>query len=450
MTREVAMQTATITVAAEIAESPAGPSLRRLALTGLAVMVLGAGGLIGWAALATLDSAVPAAGQLVVQSKRKTVSLLESGILRELNVVEGQRVAAGEVLLRLDDAQPRATLAQAAARVVGAEARVARLRAEMEDREAPVFPDTFGAGTDPAMAASLLAAEEALFRARREAYEGAVAVQQRRIAQLEQQIAAHEAQAHAYRTRLGLVQQELRGVNDLLARGFATRTRALEMQRMVAELEGEVGELEARSAEARQAIAQAELEILNLRTTRRNEAAREMQDAVARLAEGRAQLASAQDLLRRTVIVSPDAGTVTDLRFFTPGSSIVAGQPVMDIVPIADSLVIEAAVSPADIERVSPGQKVNVRLTGFSHRRVPPLTGELIYAGADRQVNAQGEPFFLVRARLDPGAERRLPEGVSLAPGMPADVLIVGSARVALDYLLSPILDGMRRAMREE
>lgn len=450
MTREVAMQTATVTVAAELVESPAGPSLRRLALAGLAVMVLGAGGLIGWAALATLDSAVPAAGQLVVQSKRKTVSLLESGILRELNVVEGQRVAAGEVLLRLDDAQPRATLAQAAARVVGAEARVARLRAEMEDDVAPSFPESFGPGIDTAMVAPLLAAEVALFRARREAYEGAVAVQQRRIAQLEQQIAAHEAQAAAHRTRLDLVQQELRGVNDLLARGFATRTRALEMQRMVAELEGEIGELDARSAEARQAIAQAELEILNLRTTRRNEAAREMQEAVARLAEGRAQLASAQDLLRRTVVVSPDAGTVTDLRFFTPGSSIVAGQPVMDIVPVDDSLVIEAAVSPADIERVSPGQKVNVRLTGFSHRRVPPLTGELIYAGADRQVNARGEPFFLVRARLDPGVERRLPEGVSLAPGMPADVLIVGSARVALDYLLSPILDGMRRAMREE
>lgn len=450
MTREIAMRAATITVEAELDERAGGPSLRRLALAGLAVMVLGAGGLIGWAALATLDSAVPATGQLVVQSKRKTVSLLESGILRELRVVEGQRVAAGDVLLVLDDAQPRAVVAQASARVVAAEARVARLRAEMEDRDGPAFPDSFGSDIDPEMAAPLLAAEAALFAARRQAYEGAVAVQERRIAQLEQQIAAHQAQAAAHRTRLDLVQQELRGVNDLLARGFATRTRALEMQRMVAELEGEIGELDARSAEARQAIAQAELEILNLRTTRRNEAAREMQDAVAQVAEGRAQFAAAQALLRRTVVVSPDAGAVTDLRFFTPGSSVVAGQPVMDIVPADDTLVVEAAVSPADIERVSPGQAVNVRLTGFSHRRVPPLTGRLVYAGADRQVNARGEPFFLVRAVLDPDTERHLPEGVSLSPGMPADVLIIGTGRAALDYLLSPILDGMRRAMREE
>lgn len=450
MSREVVANPDGVTPAYDFEEVSGGPSLRRLALTGLAVVVLGIGGLLGWAALAMLDSAVPAAGQLVVQSKRKTVSLLDSGILRDLRVAEGQHVAAGDVLMVLDDGQPRAAVTQASARLVAATARVVRLRAEMEDREAPVFPDSFGADVDSSIAAPLLAAEATLFEARREAYKGAVAVQERRIAQLEQQIAAHEAQAVAYRTRLDLVQQELRGVNQLLARGFATRTRALEMQRMVAELEGEVGELDARSAEARQAIAQAELEILNLRTTRRNEAAREMQDAVVQVAEGRAQLASAQDLLRRSVIVSPDAGTVTDIRFFTPGSSIVAGQPVMDIVPIDDSLLIEAAVAPADIERVSPGQRVNVRLTGFSHRRVAPLTGRLIYAGADRQVNARGEPFFLVRAMLDPGAQQRLPEGVSLAPGMPADVLIVGSARTALDYLLSPILDGMRRAMREE
>jgi HlyD family secretion protein len=450
MTRELALQPATIDVVAAIEDERSGPSLRRLALVGLTVMLIGGGGLLGWAALATLDSAVPASGQLVVQSKRKTVSLLESGILRELRVVEGQRVIAGEVLLLLDDAQPRALVAQASARAVAAAARVARLEAEMEDRDRPVFPDSFGPGIDAGMAAPLVAAEAALFAARREAYQGAVAVQQRRIAQLEQQIAAHEVQAVAYRTRLRLVEQELRGVNELLARGFATRTRSLEMQRAVAELEGQVGELEARSAEARQAIAQAELEILNLRTTRRNEAAREMQDAVGQLAEGRAQLASAEDLLRRTVIVSPDAGTVTDLRFFTPGSSIVAGQPVMDIVPAGDDLLIEAAVSPSDIERVTPGQTVNVRLTGFSHRRVRPLSGRLVYAGADRQVNARGEPFFLVRAALDPGADRLLPDGVSLAPGMPADVLIVGSRRTALDYLLSPILDSMRRAMREE
>jgi HlyD family secretion protein len=213
---------------------------------------------------------------------------------------------------------------------------------------------------------------------------------------------------------------------------------------------GEIGELDARAAEAGQAIAQAEHEMLNLRTTRRNEAAREMQDAVAQVAEGRARLAAAEDILRRTVVTAPEPGTVTDLRFFTAGSSIVAGQPVLDIVPVDDALLVEAAANPADVERLAVGARVNVRLVGFSHRRVPPLPGHLVYVGADRQVNGRGDTFFLLRATLDDGALSALPSGVSLAPGMPADVLVIGAERSALDYLLSPILDSLRHAMREE
>jgi len=451
MSRELASPRSGVVIDVEAEEAlPQPPSLRRLTAAGLAVLVLGAGGLLGWAAVSRLDSAVPGAGQLVVQSKRKTVTLLESGILRELKVREGDRVQAGQPVLLLDDAQPRALVAQAAARVVGAEARIARLRAEIDDADAPSFPAQFGPGIDLDLAAPLIAAEAALFIARREGYEGAVAVQRRKIAQLEQQIVANRAQADANGRRLALVQQELRGVNDLLSRGFATRTRALELQRFAAELEGEMGEFAARAAEAGQAIAQAELEVINLRTTRRNEAAREMQDAVAQLADARAQIASAQDLLRRTIVLAPEEGTITDLRFFTPGSSIVAGQPVLDLVPVDDSLLVEAAIPPGDIERVAPGQNVNVRLTGFSHRRVPPLPGTLIHVGADRQLNARGDAFFLIRAVLDADATRLLPSGVSLTPGMPADVLVLGTPRTALDYFLSPILDSLRHAMREE
>jgi len=431
-------------------DMPRQTSLGRLALAGVATMLLGFGGLGGWAAVAKLESAVPASGTLVVQSKRKTVSLLESGILRELLVSEGERVSAGQVLFRLDDGQARAAVKQARARLIGAQARVARLAAELDEKEAFDLPEALRAEAADDIAAPLLAAEAALFEARRASFDGAVAVQQRRIAQLEQQIAAFRAQGAAHGARLSLLRQELRGVNELLARGFATRTRALELQRAEAQLVGEIGELDARAAEAGQAIAQAEHEMLNLRTTRRNEAAREMQEAVALVAEGLARLAAAEDILSRTIVVAPEAGVVTDLRFFTAGSSIVAGQPVLDIVPADDGLLVEAAVNPADVERLVPGARVNVRLIGFSHRRVPPLPGHLVYVGADRQANARGEAFFLLRATLDEGALAALPRGITLSPGMPADVLVIGAERTALDYLLSPILDSVRRAMREE
>ncbi|MBK1662312.1 HlyD family type I secretion periplasmic adaptor subunit [Paracraurococcus ruber] len=426
------------------------PSLRRLALASLAVVLLGFGGLLGWAAIARLESAVPAAGSLVAQGKRKTVSLLDSGILRELRVREGAPVAAGEVLLLLDDSQARALVEQSLIRIVSAEARSIRLRAEMEEAPALLFPEGLQRLAPPAIAAPLLAAERTLFASRRESYEGSVAVQRRRIAQLHQQIAASRAQIQATGTRLALLRQELAGVRDLLANGYATRLRHMELQRAIAEQEGNVGELEARAAEAAQAVAQAELELLNLASTRRNEAALDMQAAVTELADARARLSAAEELLRRSVVTAPEDGVVTDLRFFTPGSSITAGQPVLDIVPAQDALLVEAAVSPAEIERVAVGQRVNVRLTAFPHRKVPPLPGQLVYVGADRQVNPQGQPFFLVRARLEDGALRDLPPEVALSPGMPADVLILGRARSPLDYFVSPLLDGMRKALREE
>ncbi len=429
---------------------PPGPSLRRLALLCLAIVVFGFGGLLGWASVAQLDSAVPASGKLVSEARRKSVSLLDSGILRELLVREGEVVQAGQLLLRLDDTQARAALGQALARNHAATARGARLHAELADAPVLRFPEALldVAERDPAIAA-VVAAEARLFDARRETHDGTIAVQRRRIAQLQEQATALRAQQGAFATRLDLTNQELRAVNTLLASGFATRNRALELRRVVAQLEGEISALAGREAEANQMVAQTELEILSLSNTRRSEAARELQDTVAQIADGIERARALEDLLARAAVTAPEAGTVTELRFFTPGSSIVAGQPVLDLVPLDDALLVEGAVRPGDIERVMLGQAVNVRLTAFSHRRVPPLPGRLVYVGADRQVSAQGEPFFTVRAVLDPEAARHLP-GITLTPGMPAEMLVLRGQRTALDYFLSPLLDGMRRALRED
>lgn len=424
------------------------PSLRRLVLATLAVVVVGFGGLVGWAFVARLDGAAPASGSLVTQVKRKTVSLLESGILRALLVAEGDEVAAGQVLLRLDDTQARASLGQARARYFGGLARVARLQAELDDAPGFAFPqELVQAARDPAIGA-LANAESQLFVTRRETHLGTIAVQQRRIAQYQEQISAYAAQRTAHSTRLSLIQEELRAVNTLLAAGFAPRNRALELRRTEAQLQGEIGEMAGREAEARQAIAQTELEILSLSNTRRSDAAREMQDAVNQIADAVERIRSAEELMARSIVVAPEAGAVTDLRFFTPGSSIVAGQPVLDIVPRDAPLVVEAALRPADIEHVAVGQRANIRITSFSHRRVPPLPGKLVYVGADRQVDQRGEPYFLVRATLDPEAQALLGDA-TLAPGMPADVLVLQGERRAIDFFLGPLLDGMRRALRE-
>ena len=433
----------------DIEANVAEPSLRRIAWLAILTIVLGFGGLVGWAAIARIDSAVPASGVIVAAGKRKTVSLLDSGILKSLLVQEGDRVSAGQILLRLDDVQARAAADQAFAQFWGAAARAARLRAEALDERTLTLPlDLTGEAGNPAIA-PLIAGEQHLFAARWEAYDGALGIIGKRIGQQNALIAALDSQITEHSRRIGTYEEELRGVEYLLARGFATKTRAFELRRNAAELRGQQFDLAGRRAEARQLIGQTELEIIATGNNRRSDINKERSDLEAVLADSAQRLRAARDLLSKRDITAPEDGTVTDIHFFTPGSSIGAGQPILDIVPAGEHLLVEGAVSPMDIEHVLAGQAVNVRLTAYKAHQVPVLTGRLVYVAADRQNDAHNEPMFLVRAELDPDALKNYP-GVTLTSGMPADVLIISGERSVLDFLIAPIRDHVRHAMKEQ
>ena len=167
------------------------------------------------------------------------------------------------------------------------------------------------------------------------------------------------------------------------------------------------------------------------------------------MADADQRLRSVTDQLERREITAPEAGIVTDLKYFTLGSSIMAGQPIMDLVPDTQQLLIEGTVTPNEVEHLATGQRVNIRLTAFKAHRVPVITGHLTYVGADRQLDANNQPVFLVRAAIDRDALRNKP-GVTLQPGMPADVLIINGERSILQFLISPITDSIHHAMREE
>jgi HlyD family secretion protein len=431
------------------AESPA-PSLRRLVLASLLTIAVGFGGFFAWAFTAPLDSAVPANGSIVVQSKRKTISILDGGILKEIRVKEGDRVAAGQVLLRLDDTQVQAQIGQLRAQYWGALAKGTRLNAELADQRILEFPPDLveAASREPAMRA-LTANEQRLFVARWDTYEGTLAVQRKKIAQLTEQIAGLRAQTTAATTRLRFVEEELKGVMELLAKGFATKPKAFELQRAQAELKGNLGELAGRESEARQLIGQTELEMISTTNTRRSDAAKDLQDAQAVIADVSEKLRGAKDILQHKEVTAPEPGTVTDIKFFTPGSSIAPGQPILDLVPVDDRLIVEVSVRPEDIEHVHVGQRANIRLTSYKQHRVPVLSGRITYVSADRQQDQKGEAFFMARAELDPNALAKFKD-VALYPGMPAEVLIIGGERLAIDYFISPVTDSFRRALREE
>ncbi len=426
------------------------PRLGRLLAAALLVLVVGVGGIVGWAAITPVERAVIGQGALVAEGRRKTVTLLEAGILQTLLVEEGARVAAGQPLLRLDTTQAAAAAAQARVAYWAQTVRAARLMAERQDSREMSLPEGASAAgrADPAIA-SLIEAETRLYAARWEAYDGAISVNRTHIAQLQEQMAAYAAQKEAAATRLRAIREELSGVNRLVARGYATRTRQWELQRSEAELLGDLGQYQAQEAQARETIAQAELEMANTRLNRRQEVARDLQEAQAQRADAEQRMLGAEDVLRRRVVTAPEAGIVTEIRFFTPGSSIGAGQPVLDLVPLDDRLVAEVRVALNDVENVHVGQKARIRLMAFRTREVPLLETEVVYVSADRQVDPQGNAYFLARLAIPASVEAMLPEGASLAPGMPVEAFVLGERRTALDYVLRPLADGLRRSLRD-
>lgn len=425
------------------------PSLRRLMLGSVVVLTLGFGGLVGWAAATPLERAVIGNGTLIAEGKRKTVTLLEPGILRELLVREGERVAAGQPLLRLDTTQAEAAAQQAQALFWGQSVRVTRLMAEQsgERRFDPPAGALAAAAANPSIG-GVIEAEKRLFAARWGAFDGSTGVQRTRIAQLQQQTIAIVAQRDAAATRLRAIREELVGVRQLLASGFATRTRLWEMQRAEAELLGNLGQHTAQEAQTGEQIAQAEAELAALSLNRQQEIARELQEAQALVADAEQRLRGALDVLTRREVTSPETGTVTDVRFFTPGSSIGAGQPVLDLVPLDDRVIAETRIAVTDTEMVRVGQRARMRLSAYRSQEVPLLEGEVIFVSPDRQTDPQGNSFFLARLQLDPAALAAAP-GVVLAPGMPVEAFLLGEKRTALDYVIRPLADSLRRSMRD-
>ena len=425
-------------------------SLSRIMLVAALVVVVGLGSMLGWALVATVDSAVPASGFVVASGKRKTITLLDGGILHELLVHEGDLVVAGQVLLRLDDVQIRASRDQAKVQYWAALTKLTRLAAEALDQRTLVFPAALrdAAAKDPAVAAAM-AAEDHQFAVRWESLDASVRVQDRKVAQQQAQIGAINAQIASAGTRLSLLQEEMKGVDFLMARGLSTKPRQLELRRTEADLRGQIGQLGAQLTQAMQAIAQIELETINAAESRRADISRERADTQSALSDADQHLRAATDQLEKREITAPESGVITDLKYFTIGSSIGAGQPIMDLVPATQHLLIEGNVAPNEVEHLRIGQPVNIRLVAYKAHRVPVITGHLTYVGADRQMDATNQPVFLIRAELDPNALKDKP-GVVLLPGMPADVLVINGSRSVLSFLVSPISDSMFHAMREE
>jgi HlyD family secretion protein len=426
---------------------------KRVTRLGLATTAAVAGGFVAWSVFAPISSAVIAPGEISVESNRKTIQHLDGGVVSEIAVKEGSAVKAGDLLVRLDDTVTGAGVSLLTEQLAEAIARHARLLAE-RDGLAEIPSDSLAFGLAPADLdyAANLDGQKRLLAARAETRRTQTALLDERVVQQNERIDGFNTQAKSVRAQARLIADELRGVKELNAQGFApmTRVRALEREREA--LEGRLGALAASVAEAESVINEARLEIERLKQQTREDAITESQDLAVEIANLVERRVAALEALSRSEIRAPEDGVVLGLAVHTIGGVVAAGERLMDIVPKDDRLVITAQIAPSDVDKVRPGQAAVIRFPAFNARVTPEARGAVRTVSADNVVDDKtGAPYYAVLVDLpsDEQLDAAL-KGQPLVPGMPAEIYIQTGARSALSYFLKPLTDAFSGALREE
>jgi HlyD family secretion protein len=425
--------------------------IRVLAGTAFGLVLLFIGGFGVWSVTAPLESAAIAAGSVEVETSRKTVQHLEGGIVARILVKDGDSVTAGQPLIQLDDTKARATAQALEGQLREARAREARLLAERDGSDILQFPAALrqAAEKDPALS-DILTGQQRIFTSRHQLYQSQLAVWVQRQHQISRQMVGLRYQVTAAERRAEIIKKEMEAIAPLVARGVIAQPRKLSLEREQAEIEGRRGQAQEEMARAEQGVGEANAQILKLRSDREAEIAQSLREAQALVFQLSERFQAAEDVLARTQVRAPEDGVVTDLRIRTPGGVVTEGQPLLDLVPKHDRLIVTAQVRPDDIDVVHPGLPAQVRLMPYKHRRVPPVEGTLTYVSADRMTEKTTErPYYTARIRFDETSLAALPD-VEVMAGMPVEVLIKTGKFTVAGYMLRPVTDSFNRAFRED
>lgn len=421
----------------------------RPALIGLALLFAAFAGFGVWAGTAPISGAVVASGSFIATGQNKIVQHLEGGIVREILVKEGDAVAPGDVLVRLDDTAALAQLRRLVLKRTRLLAMHARLDAERRSLAEIAFPETLEREAGDPEVRAIIDGQRIAFAARRDELASETAVLKQRIAAVREEIGGLEAQRTASVAQLDLINREIVGQERLYGKGLAKLTALLALKRAKAKLEGARGEFSARIGRAKERITETRSQIIHLRSKRIETAVEELRQVEAERDDVEERLKAARDVLTRIEIRAPVKGIVVKLLHHTPGGVVSAGQEILELLPVEDELLVEALVRPMDIDLVQAGSTAQLRLTALNQRITPMVPGRVSYVSADTiEGKQQGETFYVSRIRIDE-AEARKVEGFKAAPGMPVEVYIETGARTFLQYLMQPISDSFSRAFRE-
>ena len=427
---------------------------RRFRIIGFSIILIVFFGFGTWAAVAPISSAAHAPGKIRVESKRQTVQHLEGGIVKTLPIRDGDYVEKGQVVMTLDDTQARSQHEVIQGQYFIALAREARLIAQRDQLDEIAFPQLLLDRQEDKRVREAMKVQQQIFEVRKAAYENEIALYAQQAEQLEAQLEGLTAQREASERLVKSYQGELRDLQSLAKEGYAERRQVRELARQVAENEGSLGDLIARIASTRSEVVEAKLQSLQLQKQLQREVAAELDDVQERMFQLIEQGQALRDTLARTVIRAPQSGRVLEMSVHTIGAVVSEGQKLMDIVPEGERLIIEAKVSPIDIDRVVIGQQADIRFSAFKMRETPRVGGRLITLSADSIVDEADPaqtPYYLAIIELtDAGVQHLAENELTLIAGMPAEVFIKTGERTLLQYLADPLVDTVARSFIED
>ncbi len=419
-------------------------SAKRIGL-GIVFVVFGVFGL--WAVTMPIQSAAHAPGQVTVKSFRKPVQHLEGGIIKEVRVHEGDNVEAGQVLIVMDDTQAKSQLAALTTQLKSRLAQEARLIAERDNLPAVKYSPELHLDDQEAMGE--INAQNQIFKTRKTTLTGEIAVLQQQYEQLQTRVGGLESMRESKSKLAASFQEELKDFQSLLAQGFADKNRLRELDRNFAATTGEVADLTSNIASTKMQAIQTNLQIMQLRNKEQTEVAGQLSDSQTQAKDLRDRITALADTVQRAEVRAPDKGVIYNLKVHTTGTVIPSGTILAEIVPQSDELLIDAKVSPMDIDVVAVGQDANITLTAFNSRTVPKLQGKVVTISADSIPEQNGSTYYMARLELSPDSIKQL-HGLPLVPGMPAEVFITTGSRTFFQLLFKPLTDGMSRSFRED
>ncbi len=422
---------------------------KSLIRTGYAFLVCVLGVFALWAFLARLDGAAVAQGTVSVESSRKTIQHLEGGIVRDIFVRDGDLVQQGTVIIRLDPTRIDSASDLYRNQLATALAQEARLLAEREMKSDVTLPqEVIDLMANPVVARAA-DDQKRQFTVRRENLLQAIQVAEAQMAQTVKEAQQNEIDNETARTILVNINRELESVQYLYDRSLIALPRLTTLQREQSRIEGTISSTEAGKAKLQDKLREFTLRRDKATQDYRQDAASQLGDLQKSISELRQQVVVAKDSQRRIDLRAPITGVVQQMRIFTVGGVVRPGDPLLDIVPISDDLIIRAKVQPLDADRVSAGMDAEVRFPSFRSLGLPVVRGKITAVSRDRLLDdVTKEPYFDAQVAV---GRKQVPSFVAdkLTAGMPADVVIPTGERTVFNYLIAPIVERFNTSMRE-